>query len=103
MSCLAFLLRIHGGYADKIIFFCVKFNGWIAHFHRDPDEFCFALRIGIDTHIELVCADKSPRHMNINKSRENRLAVSTAYVELNGAGTGSAVSDGCLVWFWRLR
>jgi hypothetical protein len=102
---LAFSSGIHGGYADKVVLFCVEFDGRLADFGRDSGESCFALSIGVNAHFELVRAKGTIRQMDINVGGAHRFAVSVSYREFDGAGAGRSIRDGNIVgllWLGRL-
>ena len=50
-------------------------GGFLRPFGRDAGELRFALRVGVNTHIQLVRAKCTVRQMDIDSRRVHRLAI----------------------------
>ena len=97
---LALRRWIHCGKADEIIFLCIEFNWRLLHLGWNASELRLALRVGINTHIELVSAKRSIRQVNVDSRSIHRLLPSES-VTVNSMEQGPEVpsvtgtSSGC--------
>ena len=100
MPGLAFCGWIHGGKTDKIALAGPEFDRRFSYPGRNARKPRSALRVGVNSHVELVCSHESIRRFVIDAGCVYRLGVSTAHYEFNGARACLRVRD----WdFFRLR
>jgi hypothetical protein len=91
--CLAFRGWIHGGHTEEIILFGIELNRRLANLGGDSRESGFALRIGINAHIELVRAKRSVRQMDVNSRGVDRFTIRVSDGEFDGAWARGSVGN----------